>query len=162
ELFGLEESQIIVHSLVGGADDPDLADPAEYIRAVRMRDEQSLARGSGNITKTATTGSAITVVGQVTGGPGAAVPARNGYAVDRSKALLEDVRSFLRSKLPGYMVPSEFAVLPALPLNANGKVDRRALPPPRRGGANRETPPGQSEASCSGPVRAGKVSEMQR
>jgi amino acid adenylation domain-containing protein len=38
-----------------------------------------------------------------------------------------DVRPFLEKRLPAYMVPSAFAWLEALPLNANGKVDRRAL-----------------------------------
>jgi amino acid adenylation domain-containing protein len=53
------------------------------------------------------------------------------YVVARRAGLTaDDLRAFLRTKLPDYMVPSAFVFLPALPLNANGKVNRRALPAP--------------------------------
>ena len=52
------------------------------------------------------------------------VPAEEGG--DLSGAL----RTWLRERLPDYMVPAAWAMLPALPLNAHGKVDRRALPRP--------------------------------
>lgn len=54
------------------------------------------------------------------------------YIVARSDAagLADRLRSRLRDKLPGYMVPAHFVVLTALPRTPNGKVDRRALPSP--------------------------------
>lgn len=48
--------------------------------------------------------------------------------IDRSVARLDDVRAALADRLPAYLVPSRWTELDALPLNANGKVDRRALP----------------------------------
>ena len=42
------------------------------------------------------------------------------------------VRQYLLAQLPDYMVPAVFMALPALPLNSNFKVDRKALPDPRR------------------------------
>jgi len=54
------------------------------------------------------------------------------YIVPKSDAHLTDreLREFLSSYVPAYMVPSVFVRLESLPLNANGKIDRASLPPP--------------------------------
>ncbi|WP_416381956.1 amino acid adenylation domain-containing protein [Nocardia cyriacigeorgica] len=52
------------------------------------------------------------------------VPA-GGASVD-----LDALRTHLSGRLPSYMVPAAIVVLDAMPLNPNGKLDRRALPEP--------------------------------
>ncbi|MDX6614895.1 MAG: hypothetical protein QOD75_4081 [Blastocatellia bacterium] len=42
------------------------------------------------------------------------------------------LRSYLKAKLPDYMMPSAFVMLEALPVTLNGKLDRHALPRPDR------------------------------
>ncbi|KAL9609620.1 MAG: hypothetical protein Q9167_005621 [Letrouitia subvulpina] len=48
----------------------------------------------------------------------------------RFRALRENVRGFLQTKLPGYAVPTFFVPLRRMPLNPNGKIDKPALPFP--------------------------------
>ncbi|MFD4397703.1 amino acid adenylation domain-containing protein [Kitasatospora sp. NPDC058478] len=61
-----------------------------------------------------------------------------------------ELRTFAGTTLPGYMVPSAVVLLDALPLNANGKVDRRALPAPdvAADGTGREPRDERERALC--------------
>ncbi|MDB9515934.1 amino acid adenylation domain-containing protein [Roseofilum reptotaenium CS-1145] len=52
------------------------------------------------------------------------------YIVAKEEVVSSDLRRFLKSKLPDYMMPSAFVFLDAIPLTPSSKIDRRALPIP--------------------------------
>ena len=57
------------------------------------------------------------------------VPASD-YASMNQADLAQEVRDFLRRKLPAQMLPSVFVALDEFPINRNGKIDRTSLPAP--------------------------------
>src|SRR5581483_563581 len=57
-----------------------------------------------------------------------------GYVVPQREAAVsaEELRNYLKQQLPDYMVPAALVMLSKYPLNANGKIDRQALPAPEQ------------------------------
>ncbi len=57
--------------------------------------------------------------------------ANNPLQAKAARKLVPQLQAYLAEKLPEYMIPSAFVVLESLPVTANGKVDRLALPAPQ-------------------------------
>ncbi len=72
------------------------------------------------------------------------------YVVPRAGETLNvlDLRAHLAAKLPDFMQPKAIIVLPSLPLTANGKIDRRALPLP----GDDDADPGRDAEPPKGPT----------
>jgi acyl-CoA synthetase (AMP-forming)/AMP-acid ligase II len=67
-----------------------------------------------------------------------------------STAEVAELRESIAKALPDYMVPSAIVILESLPLNANGKVDRKLLPEPEFSGADAyEAPQGEVEQALA-------------
>lgn len=62
-----------------------------------------------------------------------------------AEVLLQALRMHLASQLPSHMLPAAYVVLPELPLNANGKLDRVALPAPDEGHVEGTVQPAETE-----------------
>ncbi|MCK4258506.1 MAG: non-ribosomal peptide synthase/polyketide synthase [Halanaerobiales bacterium] len=52
------------------------------------------------------------------------------YVVSDEEVIVTDLKAYLKTKLPDYMIPTYFIRLDKLPLTISGKVDRKALPKP--------------------------------
>jgi amino acid adenylation domain-containing protein len=70
------------------------------------------------------------VIGREDDAPGAVKIAAYIVARRESDSLIEELRALAKANLPDYAQPSDFVLIDAMPLTANGKIDRKSLPPP--------------------------------
>jgi amino acid adenylation domain-containing protein len=87
---------------------------------------------------------AALVLGKDLGGSGLDLVAYITVREGRPDSVVDGLRDRLKRSLPDYMVPSHIVALDRMPLNASGKVDRKALPDPvpaAQTGRGRHEPP---------------------
>ncbi|CAL2083789.1 amino acid adenylation domain-containing protein [Tenacibaculum sp. 190524A02b] len=60
------------------------------------------------------------------------------WIVFNNEDKISELESYLSEELPGYMIPSYYTVIHEIPLNSNGKVDRKQLPEPELNTINNE------------------------
>jgi amino acid adenylation domain-containing protein/non-ribosomal peptide synthase protein (TIGR01720 family) len=70
-------------------------------------------------------------------------------ATPATSAIESELWSWLRSKLPDYMIPAQCVFVTEWPVTANGKLDRRALPAPEAGRARPDAPAAPASADQS-------------
>lgn len=58
--------------------------------------------------------------------------ANNPLQMSENNNLIAELRTFLKTKLPEYMIPSIFVMIEAFPLTPNGKINRHSLPEPKK------------------------------
>jgi amino acid adenylation domain-containing protein len=89
---------------------------------------------------------------------GCNAPSLVGYVswAGPSECPMSEIRSYLRERLPYYMVPASLVPLSSLPLTPSGKVDRRALPSVN-GASCRQAPGVLQKPADSGDTAAGPV-----
>jgi len=93
---------------------------------------------------------AVVVTQQAAGGMRLAAYVSLREVPDARDPDVQALREWLARTLPEYMVPPLLMTLPGLPLNANGKIDRKALPPIQAAGADAyEAPSGPLEEAMA-------------
>ncbi|QNH11978.1 non-ribosomal peptide synthetase [Xanthomonas sp. SI] len=70
-------------------------------------------------------------------------------AGEAAEAWIDELKAALAASLPGYMQPSAYVVLEALPLTVNGKVDKGALPEPVHVRGEEEAPSTETERALA-------------